>query len=205
VSRKSSLSLDALDQQETSSSLTPVHVLVGSFGSKELFSFTDRGGLTFTDSVTHTTVSISGIAHQARNPGSLVYINNVNIGEIGGSGLASGSFSPDHKYFAFLGWGIWGGGTMFDMYAVDLSNKEINQVAPPRKETDFQKVESDLGFLPNPYIESFAWDGNGFNLTFFFVEDNGTDIYRISPREVWHYDLRDKKYNLLDTLPESNE
>lgn len=160
--------------------------------------------ISFRNPRTSVIVSLRGTTQEARNPGSNLYLNENKIGEIEGRGILSPSFSPDNKYFGFIATGICGANcSTFDVYVLNLLNNKLFFVNPPKDERNFEE-KSHLGYVVNPYIESYSWSGDTVKVTFFFVGIDGQNnkSYRISPKEVWSYDLNTGQYIFLETLPE---
>jgi hypothetical protein len=150
---------------------------------------------------------------QSRNPVLDVYLDNQLIRPVGkgltvnGYGPVNGVFSPDNKYMAFLTQGVCGGFCAnYDLHIVDIANATMFAAHPPRKISDFPGNATPYVYVI-PYI-SYEWNqDDSLSVTFFFVgdilegRDNITE-YRISPKELWRYDISTNKYTFLQTLPE---
>ncbi len=90
-------------------------------------------------------------------------------------------------------------------YSVNLSDKTIAQIGPPHKVPDYSGLKEEPGQQITPVIESYEWSNdNSLKVIFYFVGYfNDSKYYRISPKEIWRYDLNTKQYTFLQTLPEN--
>ncbi len=72
------------------------------------------------------TVNFQGTIVKARNPGSHIYLNNKEIGTVGGQGLTSAIFSSDGKFFNFTTYSICGAGCAnTSNYQIDLNSSVL--------------------------------------------------------------------------------
>jgi hypothetical protein len=150
---------------------------------------------------------------EARNLAADVYVDQVKVNgkydEVGGEGESLFGFSPDNEYFAFrTRWQSGCCASDFAIYVIDLTAKRIIRIGSPRRAQDYTGEGSHLGRDVFPVIESYKWgSGDSVNVVFYFVatgSDEGGGYYRISPKEIWRYDLTTKQYTLLQTLPENS-
>ena len=152
-------------------------------------------------------ISFEGSIAQARNPGSNVYLNNIKIGEVEGWGIVMGSFSSDNKYFAFKTVSICGAGCEdYNLHLIDLDNKVMLNVFPPRKEADFGGDTSNYqDEIVRPFIESYEWNQPDLlNVVTYFIgqDKENAKTYRVSHKEEWSYNLNSKTYTFIQALPE---
>lgn len=146
----------------------------------------------------------TGIRIQARNPGSSLYINQKLFGPIEGVGVIDGHFSPNNIFFATHVVSICGAGCWSSMiYVADVANTKLSLIIVPRSKSDY-KIDMQQYSEIKPYIESYVLNNDILQLSFFFLgvnKDNGEN-YRVSPKEVWNYDLLTQQYVLIKSLPE---
>jgi hypothetical protein len=90
---------------------------IKSFNNQSKLSFAGPDGL-------H--VSFEGSVIQARNPGSHIYLNDKEIGTVGGGGVIEGYFSEDSRYFFFSTYSICGAECIGKQnYKIDLASPNI--------------------------------------------------------------------------------
>lgn len=198
--------------QPSASSTVPVCIPVDVFDNAKNIS-----GLSFVDTSTRATVSFGKVVI---NDGSALgavdaYVNNKRVGEVQTGFESLFAFSPDDKYFGFRTQYQYGASGFGDqLRIVNLSANTMTVVQPPQIEarnypkSKFNPQISDTSTL-SPRIESFIWDGDGINVTFYFVvsgeynpKTNKLPYCRVSPKEIWRYDLTTKQYSLLRILPD---
>lgn len=150
---------------------------------------------------------LTGERYEARNSTFEVRVNNTKIGQFSGVSRSIPSFSIDSKMFVFrLLTGC--GASCFNTYieVVDLINPKILNISTPRKYQDYKIEKSRSGIEIEPFIESYTWFGSDkLKIMFYFIAfDNnmGAKYYRVSPKEVWQYNLITGQYTLLETVPE---
>jgi hypothetical protein len=117
------------------------------------------------------------------------------------------SSSPDNKYFAFRSRVVSGCASAchnFYMYIADLVGKRLTHVSPPRREQEYSGQKESPTEIVMPFIESYTWNtDDSLNVTVALVTtEDGSSYFRISPKEIWRYDLATKQYALVETLPE---
>ena len=145
---------------------------------------------------------------QGQNPSFDVFLNGVSIGETGGLELTIPGFSPSKKYFVFQAIFACGAGCVsFDMNVIDTAKARVLELAlPVDKEGD--QINKDGGYeyqSVESFVESYSWDGSGnLDITQYAVAtDQGGAYYRITPKEIWQYDLvTNQPDKLISTLPE---
>jgi|SRR5690348_3548086 hypothetical protein len=173
----------------------------------------------FSDTSTGATVTFKEFSTGSRNPSAYVYLNgekidqgdyiNVNgqnvrrIIEVGGEG-SDFDFSVNDKFFAFRT--QWQSGCCaldFAIFVLDINNKVIFQINPPKREQDYHGPKESPTQSIFPVIESYEWNkDSSLILTFYFAGYfNDDKYYRISPKEIWRYDLSTKQYTFLKNLP----
>lgn len=194
-------------QQAANKSEASVQVSIHDiFGGEKLQYFSEDTPLIFKNTSAGVTVSLKGSSYKGNKGPNIVSLGQENIGQVEGAGLLSPSFSPDNKYFAFRE--VDALGTSFDSFNisfVDLINKKVLFVNPPKKFKDYPFKSNYIGYDIFPFIESYSWDGaDDIQLVFYFVgtDESNNESYRISQREVWGYNLPTSKYSLIKTLPE---
>jgi hypothetical protein len=191
----------------------PMNVLAGgqNYGSLPPFVNTSTGA----------TVTFKEYSTGANNLGAYVYLDGEKIDkgdyilvngqnvrktlEVGGEGSDLG-FSPDNKFFAFrTRWGSGCCASDFAIFVMDIGHKTISQVNPPRREADYSGPKESPTQSIFPFIEEYTWDNDALRVTFYFVEFSSDEkYYRVSPKEIWRYDLATGQYTLLETLSESS-
>jgi hypothetical protein len=162
----------------------------------------------YADASSGVTISFKNVPGGNRTFFSDVYVNSKNVGQINGQNIWIVGFSPDNKYFAFKT--LQSSGS-FETYlnVVDIANSTstVTLIKPPLREQDYQGEKSRLGRGVYPFIESAKWDNdNSLSVIFYFVvtgSDEGGGYYRISPKQLWRYDLTTKSYTLMQILPET--
>ena len=153
--------------------------------------------LVYTDSKTGVTVSFRGVVEEARNSGSNLYIGDTPVGPVQGFGIVDPTFSPDGRYFGFIETSICGGTCQsYDIYVVDLSAGTLSLMDSPLP----SMTDND------PFLESFTWNSkNAFTVVAYltkFDETSPSEFTRISPKQLWQYDLSTGKYTFVKDLPE---
>ncbi len=147
--------------------------------------------------------------HRGRSPSYEVSENQNRIGEANGY-LMMPIFSTDGRFLAFRSMWVTGcAGTCFDssIYVVNLIDRAMIQIVPPREQTAYTgSVRIPEGEVNNAIIEPYGWDTDSLKVLFYYsgfsMQDNKD--YRVGPKELWRYDLTTKQYTLLETLPESS-
>lgn len=173
------------------SSTPPIHVPINTvnFGNNVRFPITNT--------TTQEVISIQDTGVAAQNPSSYIYANLKKVGEISGySSMAS--FSPDNSHFAVLQTtdeGCAGDCFGFSISVVDLINGTMITLEP-------QPYPHD------EYIESYVWDSNNaMDVTSYEIAYSGgsrttnPDYYRVSPKDVWRYDLTTGSSTLISSTP----
>jgi|GEM_PF-4163002 len=143
----------------------------------------------------------------SRNPTYDVLLDGVEIGEVGGQGFSQGTLSPDGAYYALRSRGTLGCAGIcqhFNVDLIDVKNKKVIYVGYPPEAFSY---EEGVGIIDNPYIESYTWGSNGAIrlvtfLTLLEKPSENSIFYRVTPKQVWNYDIGTKKYTLVETLPE---
>lgn len=167
----------------------------------------------FINPSTQTSISFNSLTDEAHRgnvgPAYEVLVNQKNVGETWGY-LLEPSFSPDDKYFGFKTHGNRGGGAFAEqVYVVDIAKSSLISVPRPTNEPRGKiygsaKAAADL----SGQIESYTWHGDAIDLVFYFVvleyieAKHEADYYRVTPKEIWRFDLTTQKYTLLETLSE---
>jgi hypothetical protein len=163
------------------SSTTPIHVLISNigFGSGKIFPITN--------SSTQDVLSIKDTGNEAQNPSAYI-----------GGYQSMSSFSPDNNYFAVLDTyddGCAGNCFGFSIPVINLASDTIVTLEP-------QPAPHD------EYIESYTWDGNdAIDVTSYEITYSGgslitnPDYYRVSPKQVWRYDLTTGSSTLISQTP----
>jgi glycopeptide antibiotics resistance protein len=178
------------------------------FDSRELFA-DETQKTSFTDEKTGDVVSLkllTDMAHQARNLTYDVEVKGKVIGQAGGQGLSMFGFSPNGKYFAFRSRSVLGCAAMCqdrEMYLIDLETLEVKFLSTPslgegnavNKDREYSDVEE--------VIDNYSWmDDSEMDITAYAVGLGTDNLYRITPKQVWRYDLTTGMFTLLRTLPE---
>ncbi len=188
-------------------SSTVIHALVDIFGNETNFT---RLTSPFVNTSTKVAISFKKVDTGTRNLAADIYVDQVKVNgkydEVGGQGESLFSFSPDNKYFAFrTRWQSGCCASDFGIYVIDLTAKKIIEINPPQREQDYSGQKESPTQSIFPLIESYGWDNGALKITFYFVGFSSDEkYYRISPKEIWRYDLTTKQYTLLETLPENS-
>jgi hypothetical protein len=181
------------------------HTPVDMFGDYQSNSFFDS----FINTSTKATISFSEVpssgAGGSGNSSVNVYLNKKNIGQVEvGPAEAQFGFSPDNKYFTWRNQLDGGGGSFnYEIDVINLATEKIitiNQPVVSFSDPNIDATESVSGLM-----ESYVWNGGAINVIFYFV---GTEAdgkyYRLSPKQIWRYDLMNGGYTLFQTLPETS-
>jgi hypothetical protein len=152
-------------------------------------------------------------AHRTRNPGIEAYVNGQHVGEISGQGISIIGFSPDERYFAVRARHTLGFSNQdLAIFVIGVTDGSLLQIDPPGDSLHYLRT---LGYstkdadVVGPFF-SAEWDTDNTLKTTYFVVGNidGMDatgnykMYRVSPIEIWRYDLATKQYTLIETLAE---
>lgn len=133
-----------------------------------------------------------------------VTLNNQKMGEIGGEGFGMNAFSLDKRYYSIRSRGSVGCASMCQdtsIYVLDLKDKKVFDVQYPMNGYDFPKSLSKAA--NSKFIESYSWkENNIINLTTFLVSIDTKSTNRISPKQIWEYNIATKQYTLIQTLSE---
>jgi hypothetical protein len=185
-----------LSQTSTVSS-APIHVAIRSIYADE------KNFPATTNTSTAVTVSFrTDSSNQTVNVKADLFVNQKRVDQLVGESISMRSFSPSNNYFAFRSQAKLGAATAkFTLHVVDLVNLVDIGIEPPRSNpTGLPAGGQDV----IPFIGKYAWSGDhAVDITFYFVSfDQQGTYYRISPAEIWHYDLSTGSYTLATTLPE---
>lgn len=188
-------------------STSGVKVLIsGELNPNDAEAFRTNSPLIFKSPSASITASFRGVTNQARNPGSTLFINDTRIGNVEGMGTLESSFSPDNKYFSVRTLSVCGVGCINSMlYVADILNSKLIAITPPYTSKDYKGDTSQyVDRVAEPFMESWSWDGSDLKIKIFFVGTSKSDgkTYRISNKEIWKYDLVNKKYTLLQVVEE---
>jgi len=161
---------------------------------------------------TGATVSFQNFVAEDRGGGysADVYVNNKNIGRVGGLAFSQPIFSPDGKKLAarFIDY-AGGAGSIEDSYltVIDLANGTSSMInLASFRGAGKYRYQGDAGQFAEvgPYMESFTWnDNSSLDVVIYFVgstynvQDKTISYHRISSKQVWRYDLASKQYTLL--------
>jgi len=178
---------------ENKTTTSSIHVLISNVGL-------GRGSDTkfpITNTATGDIISTRDSGVAAQNPSSYIFVNQKQVGEIWGYS-SSASFSPDNKYFAVLETmdeGCAGNCFSFNVPIINLTNNTMLTIQP-------QPAPHD------EFIESYTWDGdNAIDVTSYYISYSGgslttnPDYYRISPKQVWRYNVTTGSSTLISTTP----
>lgn len=163
--------------------------------------FNDDKGIIFSNSGHE--IKFLGLIEEARNPGTKIYLDGSLIGETDGVGLSGSSFSSNGKYFIYRTIGYTGAQHEIDSdyYVIDVQNKKIIYISNPKI-----SLEKFSQFEVDPYIEMYDWiSDKEIKITFFFIDSDNFfgRTYRVSPKEIWQYDIETGEYRFTETLPEN--
>ena len=161
----------------------------------------------YTNTSTGAVISFKNFAPQAHYATEDIYLNGKDIGQIAGSSMVPFGFSPDNRYFVFRTQQSSGCcDENFTLHVIDLSNVTGNDISipPPRQEGDWKQDGVNYPTVPSTYIEPYKWDGGTLQIIFYYIAGSGSQFDRISPKELWSYDLGSKQYTFVQTLPEGS-
>ncbi len=140
--------------------------------------------------------------HRTRNPGFSVYINQEKIGETGGNQISIIGFSPDQKFFVIRENGVCGAMCeRISLDFVDIANKKLIRTDLPRRSN--LTIEGVKFFDITSFPESFSWDGDTvlqFLLSYIGFYSETGEFYRVSPKEIWNYDIPANSYSFKSML-----
>lgn len=161
----------------------------------------------YTNTSTGAVISFNNFAPQAHYATEDIYLNGKDIGQIAGSLMVPFGFSPDNHYFVFRT--EQSGGCCderFTIHVVGLSNATSSDISivSPRQEGDWKQDGVNYPTVPSTYIEPYKWNGGTLQVIFYYIAGSGSQFDRISPKELWNYDLRSKQYTFVQTLPEGS-
>jgi hypothetical protein len=109
--------------------------------------------------------------------------------------------SPDSTYYAYRSLSHASAGSSFiGIQVFNLHTGEYTSIDIPPGEKDSNYIDSRSGswYEVLPYIESYAWENNhSINFVFYYVAWGAEE--RVSPREIWNYDLNTTQYTLISS------
>lgn len=83
----------------------------------------------FEDSTKTTEIVFKDLLVQARNPGSNLYVNGVNVGVVDGMAIADAQFSEDERFFTFKSLAVCGAGCGdIVLYSLDLHTLVLSRI-----------------------------------------------------------------------------
>ena len=102
---------------------------------------------------------------------------------------------------------------MYKGQAFDLQGGETIRVLPPEGQSKSYPKGCNPICYTFPYIESYEWTGSStIEMVSYIAEvesydekKGGHTYYRISPKQLWQYDLESREYTFLRELEEGNE
>jgi hypothetical protein len=184
--------------------------LIQSYGQVDIFG--DRKDLSeFENMVLNSAgveISFQERSTGARNSATDIFIEGEEIGTISGQDAAIFSSSPDGNLFSFRYRAQTGCcSSNFYIYVIDTIKNNLIRVSPPG--LNYSSNEIEFRQKAFPVIESYEWENiSTLKITAYFsafLADGtvvGYHYYRISPKEIWRYDLMNGQYILLETLEE---
>ena len=153
---------------------------------------------------TNNKISIKTV-DENKNSSYAFYVNNEKIGEISFVDVLENVFSGNYKYMIFRTVSVCGSTcASYDIYALDFFNKKIIEISAPKTVSDFSGPNQYN--TVSTYETDFSWlNDKTAQMTFFFVNSDSTDglTYRVSPKEIWQYDIETGEYRFTETLPEN--
>jgi Flp pilus assembly protein TadG len=151
-------------------------------------------------------IAFEAINNDAPNTTYNVLLNGKNIGLFSAGGVSILGFTPCHNYFALesaqidgytSGAGDWG------ITVVDIKNGKLINIAPQVSYDPYSKSQAEQLNLAS-FIDSYSWDGNdGIDITSYLLSIGygNSNLIRMSPKEIWNYDLATGVYSLVATIP----
>lgn len=133
-----------------------------------------------------------------------IFIDNEKIGSFGAESIKDAGFSPENKYFAFRS--SWSSGSAsqaqsYRVVVIDMDSKTIRAIYPERAKSEYNDgVERPMNY----FIESYSWHNDAVEMIVYdaaYIKERGA-YFRVSPKEIWRYDLKSKEFTLLEVLPE---
>ncbi len=163
----------------------------------------------YTNTSTKTTISFQYVPGGNETFLSEVYVNDRDAGQTSGQDVEVIGFSPDGKYFGFRtiqGVGCCSSDMLLNVVNTTSSTGTIISIRPPREEGDYIGTKEIPNQAVSSIIESASWNNDDSLSVIFYCGGYSSDneYYRISPNEIWRYDLATKKYTLIQTLSESS-
>jgi hypothetical protein len=182
----------------TTSPSSDINVPIGS-----IFAGSSTGLQNIVNTSTGMVISIKNAFFNAPNGSGDLYVNRKNVGtiDLGDGGISLASFSPDNKYFSFRVISTLGAtDASFELYAVNLINGTLINIKSPQNPADFSGHKTSTESVI-PVISSYTWNGDSLNIIFYFATDSSANkFYRISPVEVWNYNLNTRSYTLVQNI-----
>lgn len=189
-----SLEEEALTETESQKDDISVNILDG----KNIMVF-DEGGVStlksenLKNSITFKEVDVN------RNMTYDLFIGDKKIGEISALEIYNTIFSPDQSLLLFQTNEVCGAEcAVSTLYLVDFNNQNLKEISTPKSSDEYEGF--DKYNLVYPFIDKYSWTSEDmFKINFYFLKSG---VYRVSPIEVWEYNLNTEKYNFIETLPE---
>lgn len=130
------------------------------------------------------------------------YINGEEVAQDVPVESTLGGTSPGGTYYAYRSLSHASAASSFIAIQIfNLDTGEHIQISSPPGEnvsTYVSDSRSRTWYDVMPYIESYAWENDhSINFVFYYFAWSATE--RVSPREIWNYDLNTKQYTLIST------
>ena len=138
-----------------------------------------------------------------------VYVGTKKAGIVAGRAIAQSVFSSDNQYLALRLVADLGAADIEDTF-IDIFNLKTatsSVIKSPLRVPN--QGPTDKFIAVGPYIESISWEASdsldvvSYAIGFAIIDRNYT-YYRVSPKQLWRYDLSTRTYTLLETLPETS-
>lgn len=186
-------------------SSTDIRVPVGIFDGME--GSLSQITVPFVSTSTGETITLHQTGGTGDNLTYEAYLNGENVGEVDAGWVGFFGFSSDNKYFGIrVASTLGAAATYYGITVLDLVNKKAINIQAP-------SVTSSTPQPPNyetfPVIASGSWGNDDtLNVTAYMAVSDYNDQthqsteYRISPVEVWQYNLTTGSYTFLQALLE---
>lgn len=191
---KTSISTPKIQPSKNASLKVPTQILNSTLIDRDFLQ------LTLFSTSTNSTITFNELNLGSRAPDYAVNINGKKVGQFNGYVQFEPELSPNGKYLSLQATSPCGATCeSYEVVVADLTNQTLINVEPPIS----TKIGEEM-----PVISSYAWDGDTLKVIAFLVSSSYDDTtqnltyFRITPKQVWQYDISTQKYTLIQSLPE---
>lgn len=144
-------------------------------------------------------LTLEVIDRSTRNPLMAVFENGQKLGEFAGLEVFKPLPSSDGSKAVIRSISTCGAGCIDpEVYIVDSSAKTVSRVSPARSNHEYTGTDDAVY-----EIGSIAWANNStLRIVGYFANQSSEGYFRVSPQEVWNYNVTTRSYSFVETLPE---